>query len=182
MKPAVMIGTEDRILNRWAHFAKKYSFLPLIGDGSTKYVNNVRIKHEKKKNLSELFVSLFLIGSCLQNPTCICCWCCCCNYCSLERWWKQYGESIWAWWARNLYCAWIGNLSPILLIFILWCSKCWSLLCNAGRPYAWRDSWMASICESSFSHCQGKYVSFLYAGSYFYSKEESAFITALNYP
>ncbi|KAL3604609.1 hypothetical protein D5086_005468 [Populus alba] len=36
MKPAVMIGTEDRILNRWAHFAKKYSFLPLIGDGSTK--------------------------------------------------------------------------------------------------------------------------------------------------
>ena len=49
MKPAVMIGTEDRILNRWAHFAKKYSFLPLIGDGSTKYVNNVRIKHEKKK-------------------------------------------------------------------------------------------------------------------------------------
>jgi hypothetical protein len=47
-----------------------------------------------------------------------------------------------------------------LLIFILRCSKCWSLLCNAGRPYAWRDSWMASICESSFSHCQGKYVSF----------------------
>ncbi|MQM03570.1 hypothetical protein Taro_036359, partial [Colocasia esculenta] len=36
MKPAVMIGTEDRILNRWAHFAKKWSFLPLIGDGSTK--------------------------------------------------------------------------------------------------------------------------------------------------
>ncbi|KAA8543428.1 hypothetical protein F0562_021077 [Nyssa sinensis] len=36
MKPAVMIGTEDRILNQWAHFAKKYSFLPLIGDGSTK--------------------------------------------------------------------------------------------------------------------------------------------------
>lgn len=36
MKPAVMIGTEDRILNTWAHFAKKYGFLPLIGDGSTK--------------------------------------------------------------------------------------------------------------------------------------------------
>ncbi|XP_057473874.1 NADH dehydrogenase [ubiquinone] 1 alpha subcomplex subunit 9, mitochondrial-like [Actinidia eriantha] len=36
MRPAVMIGTEDRILNTWAHFAKKYSFLPLIGDGSTK--------------------------------------------------------------------------------------------------------------------------------------------------
>lgn len=36
MKPAVMVGTEDRILNRWAQFAKKYSFLPLIGDGSAK--------------------------------------------------------------------------------------------------------------------------------------------------
>ncbi|KAI3449832.1 hypothetical protein Pfo_006497 [Paulownia fortunei] len=36
MRPAVMIGTEDRILNPWALFAKKYSFLPLIGDGSTK--------------------------------------------------------------------------------------------------------------------------------------------------
>lgn len=38
MRPAVMIGTEDRILNRWAQFAKKYGFLPLFGDGSTKYV------------------------------------------------------------------------------------------------------------------------------------------------
>ncbi|KAG8389143.1 hypothetical protein BUALT_Bualt02G0198500 [Buddleja alternifolia] len=36
MRPALMIGTEDRVLNPWAHFAKKYSFLPLIGDGSTK--------------------------------------------------------------------------------------------------------------------------------------------------
>ncbi|CAL5436484.1 unnamed protein product [Camellia sinensis] len=36
MRPAVMIGTEDRVLNNWAHFAKNYSFLPLIGDGSTK--------------------------------------------------------------------------------------------------------------------------------------------------
>ncbi|CAA6662569.1 unnamed protein product [Spirodela intermedia] len=36
MKPGVMIGTEDRILNKWAHFGKKWSFLPLIGDGSTK--------------------------------------------------------------------------------------------------------------------------------------------------
>ncbi|XVF81077.1 hypothetical protein PTKIN_Ptkin15bG0127500 [Pterospermum kingtungense] len=36
MKPAVMIGTEDRIMNRWAQFAKKYGFLPLIGDGSSK--------------------------------------------------------------------------------------------------------------------------------------------------
>lgn len=31
-----MIGTEDRILNPWAFFAKKYGFLPLIGGGSTK--------------------------------------------------------------------------------------------------------------------------------------------------
>ncbi|WCJ38229.1 NADH dehydrogenase [ubiquinone] 1 alpha subcomplex subunit 9 mitochondrial [Euphorbia peplus] len=36
IRPAVMVGTEDRILNRWAHFAKKWSFLPLIGDGSNK--------------------------------------------------------------------------------------------------------------------------------------------------
>ncbi|XP_044492292.1 NADH dehydrogenase [ubiquinone] 1 alpha subcomplex subunit 9, mitochondrial [Mangifera indica] len=36
MRPAAMIGTEDRILNRWAQFAKKYSFLPLFGDGSTR--------------------------------------------------------------------------------------------------------------------------------------------------
>ncbi|PKA55678.1 NADH dehydrogenase [ubiquinone] 1 alpha subcomplex subunit 9, mitochondrial [Apostasia shenzhenica] len=36
MRPATMIGTEDRILNRWAQFAKNWSFLPLIGDGSTK--------------------------------------------------------------------------------------------------------------------------------------------------
>lgn len=36
LKPAAVIGTEDRILNTWAHFAKKYGFLPLIGNGSTK--------------------------------------------------------------------------------------------------------------------------------------------------
>lgn len=36
MKPATMIGTEDRILNSWAHFVKNYGFLPLIGDGTTK--------------------------------------------------------------------------------------------------------------------------------------------------
>ncbi|CAJ1968251.1 unnamed protein product [Sphenostylis stenocarpa] len=36
LKPAVMIGTEDRILNPWAHFAKKYGFIPLFGNGSTK--------------------------------------------------------------------------------------------------------------------------------------------------
>lgn len=41
MRPAIMIGTEDRIMNRWAQIAKKYSFLPLIGDGSTKYVLNL---------------------------------------------------------------------------------------------------------------------------------------------
>ncbi|KAF5482500.1 hypothetical protein F2P56_003064 [Juglans regia] len=36
MRPAAMIGTEDRLLNQWAFFVKKYGFLPLIGDGSTK--------------------------------------------------------------------------------------------------------------------------------------------------
>uniref|UniRef100_A0A7N0UBF1 NAD-dependent epimerase/dehydratase domain-containing protein n=1 Tax=Kalanchoe fedtschenkoi TaxID=63787 RepID=A0A7N0UBF1_KALFE len=36
LKPAALIGTEDRILNRWAHFAKKYGFIPLYGDGTTK--------------------------------------------------------------------------------------------------------------------------------------------------
>lgn len=41
IRPAVMIGTEDRILNAWACFAKNYSFLPLLGDGSTKYVMNL---------------------------------------------------------------------------------------------------------------------------------------------
>lgn len=38
MKPAAMIGTEDRILNTWARFVKKYTFLPLVGDGTTRYV------------------------------------------------------------------------------------------------------------------------------------------------
>uniref|UniRef100_A0A0D9VMN3 NAD-dependent epimerase/dehydratase domain-containing protein n=1 Tax=Leersia perrieri TaxID=77586 RepID=A0A0D9VMN3_9ORYZ len=36
VRPATMIGTEDRILNRWAQFAKNWGFLPLVGDGSTK--------------------------------------------------------------------------------------------------------------------------------------------------
>nr|GMD12217.1 NADH dehydrogenase [ubiquinone] 1 alpha subcomplex subunit 9, mitochondrial [Ipomoea batatas] len=36
LKPAVMIGTEDRILNPWAQVAKNFGFIPLIGDGSTK--------------------------------------------------------------------------------------------------------------------------------------------------
>ncbi|CAN6486060.1 unnamed protein product [Victoria cruziana] len=36
MKPAVMIGTEDRIMNKWAQFVKKWSFLPMIGNGSSK--------------------------------------------------------------------------------------------------------------------------------------------------
>ncbi|PKU66728.1 NADH dehydrogenase [ubiquinone] 1 alpha subcomplex subunit 9, mitochondrial [Dendrobium catenatum] len=37
MRPSTVIGTEDRVLNRWAQFVKKWGFLPLIGDGSTKY-------------------------------------------------------------------------------------------------------------------------------------------------
>ncbi|KAH9627037.1 hypothetical protein KSS87_023725 [Heliosperma pusillum] len=45
MRPSTMIGTEDRILNIWAQFVKKYTFLPLIGDGSNKiqpvYVDDV---------------------------------------------------------------------------------------------------------------------------------------------
>lgn len=41
MRPATMIGTEDRILNPWAQFVKKYGFLPLIGGGTTKYVLNL---------------------------------------------------------------------------------------------------------------------------------------------
>ncbi|KAL5208830.1 hypothetical protein ABZP36_033265 [Zizania latifolia] len=36
MRPATMIGTEDRILNRWAQFAKNWSFLPVVNDGSSK--------------------------------------------------------------------------------------------------------------------------------------------------
>uniref|UniRef100_A0A0E0CT30 NAD-dependent epimerase/dehydratase domain-containing protein n=1 Tax=Oryza meridionalis TaxID=40149 RepID=A0A0E0CT30_9ORYZ len=36
MRPATMIGTEDRILNRWAQFAKNWGFLPLVDSGSTK--------------------------------------------------------------------------------------------------------------------------------------------------
>ncbi|XP_071689421.1 NADH dehydrogenase [ubiquinone] 1 alpha subcomplex subunit 9, mitochondrial-like [Rutidosis leptorrhynchoides] len=36
LRPAVMLGTEDRILNPWAHFARKYNFLPLVNGGSTK--------------------------------------------------------------------------------------------------------------------------------------------------
>ncbi|KAM3683397.1 hypothetical protein ACJW31_12G144400 [Castanea mollissima] len=36
MRPAVMVGTEDRIMNTWARSAKNYGFLPLIGGGSTK--------------------------------------------------------------------------------------------------------------------------------------------------
>lgn len=41
MKSALMIGTEDRILNPWAHMAKNYGFVPLFGDGSTKYDSNL---------------------------------------------------------------------------------------------------------------------------------------------
>ncbi|KAF7081350.1 hypothetical protein CFC21_085301 [Triticum aestivum] len=37
MRPATLIGTEDRILNRWAMYAKNWGFLPLFGGGSTKF-------------------------------------------------------------------------------------------------------------------------------------------------
>ncbi|KAL9436181.1 hypothetical protein AB3S75_022270 [Citrus x aurantiifolia] len=36
MRPAAMIGTEDRLLNKWAQFVKKFNFFPLFGDGSTR--------------------------------------------------------------------------------------------------------------------------------------------------
>ncbi|EPS69627.1 hypothetical protein M569_05135, partial [Genlisea aurea] len=36
LRPAAMVGTEDRILNPWAQFVKNFSFLPLIGNGSTR--------------------------------------------------------------------------------------------------------------------------------------------------
>jgi NADH dehydrogenase (ubiquinone) 1 alpha subcomplex subunit 9 len=36
MRPATMVGTEDRILNRWAQFVKNWGFLPLVGGGSSK--------------------------------------------------------------------------------------------------------------------------------------------------
>ncbi|XP_042375434.1 NADH dehydrogenase [ubiquinone] 1 alpha subcomplex subunit 9, mitochondrial [Zingiber officinale] len=36
MKPGVIFGAEDSSLNKWAQFVKKWSFLPLFGDGSTK--------------------------------------------------------------------------------------------------------------------------------------------------
>lgn len=48
-----MVGTEDRILNTWAHFAKNYGFLPLIGDGSTKYVFKIWDFDEIQDNIQE---------------------------------------------------------------------------------------------------------------------------------
>lgn len=65
MKPAIMVGTEDRILNRWAHFAKKHNFLALIGDGSTKYVLNFFLFF----SFPFLFLSffIFIVGSLDQN-------------------------------------------------------------------------------------------------------------------
>lgn len=42
-KPAVMIGTEDRILNRWAQFVKKFGFLALVGNGSRRYILSLTI-------------------------------------------------------------------------------------------------------------------------------------------
>ena len=61
-----MIGTEDRILNTWAQFVKKYSFLPLIGDGSTKYVYHV-IQTLPLLFLTILCMSLLFIDSFFVN-------------------------------------------------------------------------------------------------------------------
>lgn len=36
LRPAAMIGTEDRILNKWAQIAKNWVVLPIIGDGCSK--------------------------------------------------------------------------------------------------------------------------------------------------
>ncbi|KAG0460472.1 hypothetical protein HPP92_020367 [Vanilla planifolia] len=36
LRPATLIGTEDRILNRWAQFVRKWTFLPLVAGGSTR--------------------------------------------------------------------------------------------------------------------------------------------------
>lgn len=32
-------------MNNWAHFAKKYGFIPLFGDGSTKYVYHIFVEY-----------------------------------------------------------------------------------------------------------------------------------------
>lgn len=37
MRPAHMLGPEDRLLNRWATFAKQMPVVPIIGDGSNKF-------------------------------------------------------------------------------------------------------------------------------------------------
>ncbi|CAM6121076.1 unnamed protein product [Calypogeia fissa] len=37
MRPAHMVGTEDRLLNWWATFAKNTPVVPIIGDGSNKF-------------------------------------------------------------------------------------------------------------------------------------------------
>eukprot|EP00252_Welwitschia_mirabilis_P009069 TRINITY_DN21364_c0_g1_i1.p1 TRINITY_DN21364_c0_g1~~TRINITY_DN21364_c0_g1_i1.p1 ORF type:complete len:399 (-),score=73.05 TRINITY_DN21364_c0_g1_i1:363-1559(-) len=36
MRPGTIIGTEDRILNKWARKVQSWGFLPIIGDGSTR--------------------------------------------------------------------------------------------------------------------------------------------------
>lgn len=60
MKPGTLIGTEDRILNTWARFAKSYGFLPLIGNGSTKYNPNFKDAF----SFCKAEIALFQIKSC----------------------------------------------------------------------------------------------------------------------
>ncbi|KAG6544334.1 hypothetical protein Mapa_014168 [Marchantia paleacea] len=36
LKPAALVGTEDRLLNKWAMFAKKMPSVPIIGSGNNK--------------------------------------------------------------------------------------------------------------------------------------------------
>lgn len=40
MRFVIMIGIEDRILNFWVMFVKKYGFFLFIGGGINKYVLN----------------------------------------------------------------------------------------------------------------------------------------------
>lgn len=46
-----MIGTEDRLLNKWAQFVKKFNFFPLFGDGSTRYV----LTHQLPSQMQKVF-------------------------------------------------------------------------------------------------------------------------------
>lgn len=122
LRPATMIGTEDRIMNTWAHYAKKYGFIPLFGDGSTKSVFQISYFTIKTKYCRHWIVrillslqQIFRLSSeppalSLQNPTSICCWCCCWSCFSLERRWYQHWKNLWTRWSRNLYGAWFGML------------------------------------------------------------------------